>query len=133
MPYYEVQLEDGMRIQVTSLNGHKWSEYRENLLSAVREAKRVTPDSDYATVLAIIKSNQIPTKLHEKLSLTRWRLQVAKQLQRVENREMKNGVGKKGETPRGRVDEAAAASGLGTATTDHRTTDGTSLVTPVSG
>jgi hypothetical protein len=38
-----------------------------------------------------------------------------------------------GETPRGRVDEeAAAATGPGTATTDHIWTDGVSLVTPAS-
>ena len=30
MPY-EVQLEDGMKIQVSSLNGHDWSDYREKL------------------------------------------------------------------------------------------------------
>ena len=113
MPYYEVELEDSMRIQVSSLNGHEWSEYRKNLLSAVWEAKRATPDSDYATVLAIIKSNRIPTKPHEKLSLTRWRLQVAKQLQRVENGEMNNGVGEKGETPRGRVDEGCPGRARG--------------------
>jgi hypothetical protein len=42
-------------------------------------------------------------------------------------------VGEKGETLRGRIDEAAAASGPGTATTDHRTTDSVSLATPASG
>ena len=50
----------------------------------------------------------------------------------LENAE--NGVGEKGETPRGRVDEgAAAALGPGTATTEHQTTDGGSLTTPASG
>jgi hypothetical protein len=47
---------------------------------------------------------------------------------------MQNGVGEMGETPRGRVDEeAAAATGPGTATTDHIWTDGISLATPASG
>jgi hypothetical protein len=45
-----------------------------------------------------------------------------------------DGVGEMGETPRGRVDEeAAAATGPGTATTDHIWTDGVSLATPASG
>ena len=41
-------------------------------------------------------------------------------------------VGEKGETPHGSVDEAAAARGLGTATTAEMT-DGVSLATPASG
>ena len=57
MPYYEVELEDGMRLQVSSLNGRKWTEYREILIRAAREAQRATPASDYATVLATVKSN----------------------------------------------------------------------------
>ena len=31
MPY-EVEREDGMKIQVSSLNGHDWSVYREKLV-----------------------------------------------------------------------------------------------------
>ena len=41
-------------------------------------------------------------------------------------------VGEKGETPHGRDDEAAAATGPGTKTMDHHRTDGGSLVTPAS-
>ena len=41
-------------------------------------------------------------------------------------------VGEKGEKPRGRDNEAATASGLGTVTTDHQKTDGRSLATPAS-
>ena len=42
-------------------------------------------------------------------------------------------VGEMGETPRGRDNEAAAATGLGMKTTDHQRTDGVSLATPASG
>jgi len=50
----------------------------------------------------------------------------------AENAEI--GLGKMGETPRGRVDsKVAAALGLGTATTDHQTTDGINLATLASG
>jgi hypothetical protein len=42
-------------------------------------------------------------------------------------------VGEKGKTPRGRTDEAAAATGPGTKTMDHHWTDGVSLTTPASG
>jgi hypothetical protein len=50
------------------------------------------------------------------------------------SKKTENGVGEMGETPRGRVDEeAAAATGPGTATTDHIWTDGVSLATPASG
>ena len=42
-------------------------------------------------------------------------------------------VGEMGETPRGRDDEAAAATGPGMKTTDHQRTDGVSLATPASG
>ena len=41
-------------------------------------------------------------------------------------------VGEKGKKPHERDDEAATASGPGTATTDHQKTDGGSLATPVS-
>jgi hypothetical protein len=54
---YEVKLDDGMKIQVSSLNGHEWLNYHEKLLSVSWEAKHVTPKSNYTTVLAIIKSN----------------------------------------------------------------------------
>ena len=73
MPY-EVQLEDGMKIQVTSLNGHDWSDYHEKISCAVWEARSATPASVYATVLAIIKSNQWPTTIDEQQCLTRWQL-----------------------------------------------------------
>ena len=78
MPYYEVELEDGMRLQVSSLNGRKWSDYHGILIQATWEAQRATPDADYATVLAIMKTNQMPTTIHEQCCLTRWRLQVTK-------------------------------------------------------
>ena len=42
-------------------------------------------------------------------------------------------VGEKGETPRGRDDEAAPATGPGMKTTDHHRTDSVSLATPASG
>ena len=42
-------------------------------------------------------------------------------------------MGEKGETPHGRDNEAAAATGPGTKTTDHHRTDGGSLTTPASG
>jgi hypothetical protein len=42
-------------------------------------------------------------------------------------------MGKKGEMPRGRIDEAGAATGPGMKTTDHKWTDGVSLATPASG
>ena len=53
---------------------------------------------------------------------------------RHQERVEENGVGKMGEMPHGKVDkEVAAATGLGTETTDHQWTDGVSLVTPASG
>ena len=42
-------------------------------------------------------------------------------------------MGEKGEKPHGRDDEAAAATGPGTKTTDHHRTDGGSLATLASG
>ena len=80
MPY-EVELEDGMKIQILSLNRHDWSDYREKILSAAREAKHTTPEADYATVLAVVKSNQWPSTLHERQCLTRWQLCMAKCIQ----------------------------------------------------
>ena len=41
-------------------------------------------------------------------------------------------MGKKGERPHGRDNEAAAAMGPGTKTMDHHRTDGGSLMTPAS-
>ena len=41
-------------------------------------------------------------------------------------------VGEKGEKPRGKDDEAAAATGPGKTTTDHQRTDSGSLATPAS-
>ena len=83
MPYYEVELEDGMRLQVSksSFNGHEWMEYCGILIQAVQEAQHATPDTDYATVLATVKSNQTPTTMHEQRCLNRWQLQIAKRLQ----------------------------------------------------
>ena len=80
MPY-EVQLEDGMKIQVLSLNGHDWSDYREKIIRAAREARSATPALVYATVLAIIKSNQWPTTIYERQCLTRWQLCMGQRLQ----------------------------------------------------
>ena len=80
MPY-EVQLEDGMKIQVTSLNGHDWLDYQEKIIYAAREARSATPASVYATVLAIIKSNQWPTSIYERQCLTRWQLCMGQRLQ----------------------------------------------------
>ena len=70
MPYYEVQLKDGMRIQVMSLNGHDWSDYCEKLLSVVWETRCATLESGYATVPAIIKSNQRPNDIYKQQCLT---------------------------------------------------------------
>ena len=70
-----------MRLQASSLNGREWTEYREILIRAAREAQRATPTSDYATVLATVKPNQTPTTIHEKRCLTRWQSQAAKRLQ----------------------------------------------------
>ena len=80
MPY-EVQLEDGMKIQVTSLNGHDWLDYCEKIIHAVQEVRSTTPTSIYATVLAVIKSNQQPTRIYELQCLTRWQLCMGQRLQ----------------------------------------------------
>ena len=78
MPYYEVELEDGMKIQVSSLNGHDLLVYCEKLAQAVWEAQHATPEADSATVLAVVKSNQWPSTLCERQCLTRWQLCMAK-------------------------------------------------------
>ena len=80
MPY-EVELEDGMKIQVLSLNGHDWSGYCKKLAQAAWEAQCATPEADYATVLAVIKSNQWPSTLRERQCLTQWQLCMAKCIQ----------------------------------------------------
>jgi hypothetical protein len=49
------------------------------------------------------------------------------------NKKTERRMGEKGETPRGRNDEAAAATGPGKTTTDHHWTDGVSLANPASG
>ena len=73
MSYYEVELEDGTRLQVSesSFNGHEWTKYRGILIQAAREAQRATPDADYATVLAIVKTNQTPTTMYRRRCLAR--------------------------------------------------------------
>ena len=121
MPY-EVQLEDGMRIQVSSLNGHDWSDYHEKLLSAAREARRATLESDYATVLAIIKSGQRPKDIYKQQCLTRWQLQMAKQVQRVVENDKATE----------RVNEDTAAAWIPDHEVAERNTDSISLATPVS-
>ena len=83
MPY-EVQLEDGMRVQVSSLNGQDWSDYREKLLGAARAARRLTPESDYTTVLAIIKADQWPSDTRARHCLKRWQSCLSKQLELLE-------------------------------------------------
>ena len=102
----------------------------------------MTPDSDYAIVLAIIKANQIPKDANKQKCLTRWQSQMVKELTRVvenaktgmECEKVAEKVGEMGETLHGKVDkEVAAATGLGKMTTDHQRTDSISLVTPVSG
>ena len=80
MPY-EVELEDGMKIQVLSLNGHDWSVYHEKLVQAVWEAQRTTLKADYAIVLAVVKSNQWPSNIREQQCLTQWQLCMAKHIQ----------------------------------------------------
>jgi hypothetical protein len=79
MPY-EVQLEDGMRTQVSSLNGHNWSDYCEKITQAAREARSATPASDYATVLAVIKSNKWPENPRERHCLKSWQLLVSRRI-----------------------------------------------------
>ncbi|KAH0835722.1 OPT oligopeptide transporter [Lanmaoa asiatica] len=124
MPY-EVELDDDMKIRVTSLNGHDWSKYCTKIISAAWEAQRATMETDYAIVLAIIKSNQVPSsnEPYKRQCLTRWQIKMAKRLQiDVE----------KGEKPCGRVNEdAATARGPSTATTA-KTTGGMSVITPAS-
>ena len=56
-------------------------EYHEILIWATQEAQCMTPTSDYAMVLTTVKSNQQPTTMYRWCCLTRWQLQVAKQLQ----------------------------------------------------
>ena len=58
MPY-EVELEDGMKVQVSSLNGFNWLDYREKIIRAAREAQRATPELHYAIVLAIIDRKSV--------------------------------------------------------------------------
>ena len=70
-----------MKIKVTSLNGHDWSDYREKLIHTAQEAQSATPASIYATVLAVVKSNQWPTSVYERQCLTRWQLCMGQQLQ----------------------------------------------------
>ena len=90
MPY-KVELEDGMKVQVSSLNGFNWLDYREKIIRAAQEAQRATLELDYATVLAIIKANQIPNDANKRHCLTRWQSQMAKQLQRVGHRKGQRG------------------------------------------
>ena len=78
---YEVEPEDGMKIQVSSLNGHDWLVYHEKLVQAVWEAQRATLKADYTIVLAVIKSNQWPSNICEQQCLTRWQLCMAKHIQ----------------------------------------------------
>ena len=80
MPY-EVQLEDGMKIQVTSLNGHNWSDYREKIIHTAWEARSATPTSVYATVLTVVKSYQWPSSIDKQQCLTRWQLCMGNRLQ----------------------------------------------------
>lgn len=53
-------------------------------------------------------------------------------IQQVPPVEVASRVGEKDEKPHRRDNKAAAASGPGTATTDHQKTDGGSLTTPAS-
>ena len=70
-----------MKIQVTSLNGHDWSDYREKIIHAAREAQSATPASVYTTVLAVVQSNQWPTSIYKRQCLTRWQLCMGQRLQ----------------------------------------------------
>ena len=76
-----MELEDGMKIQITSLDGHDWSDFRKILIQAAREAQRATPETDYATVLAVIKSNKWPENPRERHCLKQWQSQMARRIQ----------------------------------------------------
>ncbi|KAI9570019.1 hypothetical protein HD554DRAFT_2037697 [Boletus coccyginus] len=107
---YEVELEDGLRVQVLSSNGHDWSDYHEI-------------SSDYAIILAAIKSNQMPKGIREQFLLTRWRNSLMEQI----TWEIKTA-----KAMHGRVDEeVATVKGPGTETTAEMT-DGESLTILVS-
>jgi hypothetical protein len=69
MPYKD-ELDDGMKIQVLSLNGHEWLDYHEKIIQAAWEAQHAISTSNYTSVLAIVKSNQWPSNLREKQCLT---------------------------------------------------------------
>ena len=70
-----------MKIQITSLDGHDWSDFRKILIQAAREAQRATPETDYATVLAVIKSNKWPENPRERHCLKQWQSQMARRIQ----------------------------------------------------
>ena len=70
-----------MKVQVSSLNGHDWSDYHEKIIHAAQEARSATPASVYATVLAVIKSNQWPSSIYERQCLTQWQLCMGQRLQ----------------------------------------------------
>ena len=114
--HYKVKLEDGMKIQVSSVNRHDWSNYREILICTVWEAQQAMPGLNYTIVLAIMKSNQRPNDNYKQQCLTRWQLQMAKQIAwAVENdtamecKKVTEKVSKKlGEMPHGKVDEEVA-------------------------
>jgi hypothetical protein len=69
-----------MRTQVSSLNGHDWSDYREKITQAAWEARSATPASDYTTVLAVIKSNKWPENPRERHCLKSWQLLVSRRI-----------------------------------------------------
>ena len=121
MPY-EVQLEDGMRIQVSSLNGHDWLDYHKKIIRATWEVQRATPELNYTIVLAIMKANQIPNDANKQHCLTCWQLQMAKQLQWV----VKNDKATE------RVNEDTAIVWIPDHEVPERNTDGVSLATPAS-
>ena len=117
MPY-EVKLEDGMKIQVSSLNRYNWSNYHEILIHTVWEAQQAMLELNYTIILAIMKSNQRPNDNYKQQCLTCWQLQMAKQIAwavknntAMECKKVAEKVGKKlGETPYGKVDKEIATA-----------------------
>ena len=129
-------------------DGENWSEWRESI-QKIAERKRLanylagTPPEPFKDVFDSLARRMIECTVPKSISnhfrhfdtarecidyLTK-RFNKARQSEqaRTEGR-----VGEKGETPHGRDDEAATATGPGTKATDHQQTDGGGLATPAS-
>ena len=135
-------------------DGENWSEWRESI-QKIAERKRLanylvgTPPEPFKGVFDSLTRRMIKCTVPKSISnhfrhyttarecidyLTKrfdklCQSEHGKTTARKKNMEK---VGEKGEKPHRRDDEAATASGPGTATTDHQKTDGGSLATPAS-